>query len=197
MSDIKCPYMKKECGGFFSGDTYTCTKVEHEVPYDTYNKYCTSYSYDDCPNYKYEKSSGGCYLTTITCNILGFEDKNLYLQALRKLRKDYLQKNPKTLEILKLYDFVGPIIAQRIEKDPNKKAIATEMFYGYIAPIVNKLLFEYNGSYEEVIEMYKAMTNELIKKYNLETLALTVPGMSKFDFNADYSKVGHGKKIGN
>ena len=58
------------------------------------------------------------------------------------------------------------------------------------------IIFDYNGSYEEVIEMYKAMTNELIKKYNLETLALTIPGTSRFDFNEDYSNVGHGKKIG-
>ena len=81
MSDIKCPNMNRR--GF---NDYYCTKVEHTVPYETYDRYCTSYSYSDCPNYKYEKPGSGCYLTTVTCDILGLEDKNIYLQTFRKFR---------------------------------------------------------------------------------------------------------------
>jgi hypothetical protein len=190
MAEIKCAYMNRR--GY---NDYYCTKVEHTVPYDTYDRYCTSYSYDNCPNYKYEKPSSGCYITTVTCDILGLEDKNIYLQTFRKFRKDYLQKTPETLGILEEYDFVGPIIAQRIMNDENKQQLASELLKNYIHPIAKNLLFEFNGNYDYAIKSYAQMTKELIKKYNLEELSLTIPGESKYDFNKDYSSYGHGRKL--
>ena len=195
MSDIKCGFMKKTEGGFFSGDTYHCTKIDNDVPYDTYNRYCTSYSYSDCPNYRYEEPSSGCYLTTVTCDILGLPDNNIYLATLRKFRKDYLQKHPETLQILEQYDFIGPLLAKRIINDKNKKQLALYLFKEYISPIVEKIAFKFDGSYELEIKSYIQMTQMLIKKYGLDTLALTIPGESKYDFNADYSEYGHGRKI--
>ena len=189
MSDIKCSYMNRR--GF---NYYYCTKVEHTVPYETYDRYCTSYSYDDCPNYKYEKSSGGCYLTTATCDILGLEDKNLYLQIFRKFRKDYLQKNPKGLPILNEYDTVGPIIAHKLMNDDNKKAVALHMLKDYIHPIATNLITKFDGNYDFAITQYARMTKELIQRYGLETAALTIPGEEKFDFGKDYSEYGHGRK---
>ena len=214
MSDIKCPYMQKECGGFFSSDKYTCTKVEHDVPYETYIKYCTSYSYDDCPNYKYEKSSSSCYLTTVTCQILGLSDDSIYLQTLRKFRKDCLQKQPYKsetltekdkskkmtyLEILTEYDEVGPIIARKIMADKEKEQLARQLFAEYIAPIVECLAFEtganFQESYKKAVKKYVEMTKKLIARYGLETLDLTIPGLIKYDPMQDYSKMGHGKTL--
>ena len=214
MSDIKCPYMQKESGGFFSSDTYTCTKIEHEVPYDTYDRYCTSYSYDDCPNYRYEKSSSSCYLTTVTCQILGLSDDNIYLQTLRKFRKDCLQKQPYKsetsiekdkskkmtyLEILTEYDEVGPIIARKMIADKEKKELAKLLLANYIAPITECLALEtgvnYQESYRKAVKMYVQMTKSLIKRYHLETLDLTVPGLIKYDPMKDYSQMGHGKTL--
>ena len=189
MPDIKCPNMNRR--GF---NDYYCTKVEHTVPYETYDRYCTSYSYSDCPNYKYEKPGSGCYLTTVTCDILGLEDKNIYLQTFRKFRKNYLQKTPGALGILEEYDFVGPIIAERIMNDQNKKQLAVHLMMDYIHPIAQNILMQFDGNYDFAIKSYAQMTRELIKRYNLETLALTIPGESKYDFNKDYSEYGHGKK---
>lgn len=189
MPDIKCPNMNRR--GF---NDYYCTKVEHTVPYETYDRHCTSYSYSDCPNYNYEKPSSGCYITTATCDILGLEDKNVYLQTFRKFRKDYLQKNPKGLPILNEYDTVGPIIAHKLMNDENRKAIALQMLKEYIHPIAKNLLFEFNGNYEYAIKSYAQMTKELIQRYGLETTALTIPGEDKFDFGKDYSEYGHGRK---
>lgn len=190
MAEIKCPNMNRR--GY---DDYYCTKVEHTVPYDTYMRYCTSYSYSDCSNYKYEKPSSGCYITTATCDILGLEDKNLYLQVLRKFRKDYLQKTPSALGILEEYDFVGPVIAERLMNDQNREKIAAELLSNYIHPIVQNIAFNFDGNYDCAIKSYAQMTKELIKKYNLDTLALTIPGQSEFDFNKDYSEYGRGRKL--
>lgn len=189
MSDIKCGYCNRR--GF---DDYYCTKVENNVPYSTYDRYCTSYSYRECPNYKYEKPSSGCYLTTATCDILGLEDKNIYLQIFRKFRKDYLHHRPECLPILEEYDFVGPVIAQRLMNDENKEQIAQDLLKDYIHPIATNLITKFDGNYDFAIKSYAQMTRELIKRYNLETMALTIPGQSRFDFNKDYSDYGHGRK---
>ena len=189
MSDIKCPNMNRR--GF---NDYYCTKVEHTVPYETYDRYCTSYSYSDCPNYKYEKSSSGCYITTVTCDVLGLEDKNIYLQTLRKFRKNYLQKIPKGLEILEAYDFVGPIIAERIMNDENKKQLAMHLLRDYIHPIAQNISMQFDGNYDFAINSYAQMTKELIKRYNLETLALKIPRENEYNFTEDYSEYGHGRK---
>lgn len=189
MADIKCPYMTKRRNGWC--DEYFCTKVEHDVGYDIYRKYCTSYSYDDCSNYKYEKPSSGCYITTITCDILGLEDDNYFLNTLRGFRKNFLQRNPKTLEILEEYDFIGPIVASRIMNDENKKQIAVQLFKNNIVPITYDI---FNGEYMTAIKRYTEMTKGLIKQYNLEALALTIPGESQYDFSKDYSEYGHGRR---
>ena len=190
MSDIKCSYMNRR-----RFNDYYCTKVEHTVPYETYDRYCTSYSYSDCPNYKYEKPNSGCYITTVTCDILGLKDKYIYLQTFRKFRKEYLQKTPSTLGILEEYDFVGPIIAERIMNDEDKQQLAIQLLKDYIHPIASNLITKFDGNYDYAIKSYAHMTKELIKRYNLETLALTIPGESEFDFNEDYSNYGHGRKI--
>lgn len=186
MSDIKCSFGVRR--GY---DDYYCTKVEHTVPYDTYIKYCTSLYYNECSNYKYEKPSSGCYITTVTCDILGLKDDNYYLNILRTFRKNFLQRNSYTLELLEEYDFVGPIIANRIMNDKDKKQIAFQLFKNNIVPISYDI---FNGDYDIAIKKYTDMTKELIKKYNLEALALTIPGQSEYDYTKDYSEYGHGRR---
>ena len=164
-------------------------------------RFCKAYSRDESEAKSYydysvsKQSSGGCYLTTATCDILGLEDKNLYLQTFRRFRKDYLQKNPKGLPILNEYDTVGPIIAHKLKNDKNRKTVALHMLKDYIHPIATNLITKFDGNYDFAIEQYARMTKELIQRYGLETVALTIPGEEKFDFGKDYSEYGHGRKI--
>ncbi len=164
------------------------------------NRFCKAYSRDDSTARSYKEyseskqSSGGCYLTTATCDILGLEDKNLYLQTFRKFRQDYLQKNPKGLPILNEYDTVGPIIAHKLMNDENRKAVALHMLKDYIHPIATNLITKFDGNYDFAITQYANMTKELIQRYGLETIALTIPGEDKFDFTKDYSTYGRGRK---
>lgn len=176
------------------------------------DRFCTAYSRDDSTAKSYKEyskakqsSSGGCYLTTATCEILGLDDKNIYLQLFRRFRKEYLQKNPEGLPILVQYDTVGPIIASRLRKDPNRKAVASSMLRIYIGPIAKMLADDYipstrkekpfgiRSNYECAINQYAQMTQLLIQRYGLETVALTIPGEQKYDFSQDYSTYGHGK----
>lgn len=186
-----CPYYKWE-GGIF-GD-YFCTKKSEVVNSSMYEKYCTksyeSGGYGDCPLYKYEEPSSGCFITTIVCDIIGLEDKNIYLMLLRKFRDNFLQKNMNTIFILEEYDFIGPIISKKIFMDDNKDVLARDLFLNHLVPVFDDIA---NDDYKSAISKYTVMVKGLIAKYNLGTLSLTIP-TSDYDYSKDYSMYGHGRR---
>lgn len=189
-----CPYYKWE-GGFFSGD-YFCTKKNESINSTLYEKYCKksyeSGGYGDCPNYKYEEPSYGCFITTIVCDTLKMDDNNMYLTLLRKFRKEYLQKKQDGIKILEEYDTIGPIISHCISKDEKREEVAKGVFMHSIIPVINDIC---ENKYSEAIKKYSSMTKGLIKRYGLETLTLSVPGVSIYDYNQDRSMMGHGRLI--
>lgn len=187
-----CPYYEWK-GGWLSGD-YFCKKNETNVGETEYQKYCKksyeSDGYGDCPIYKYQEPSSGCFITTIVCDIMGLEDKNIYLILFRNLRDKYLQKNPYTIEILEEYDFIGPIISKAISIDKNKEEVAKNIFFNSLVPVFNDIVAE---NYSGAIRKYTMMVKELIERYDLGALSLKIPGQSSFDYKKDYSLYGHGR----
>lgn len=190
MADIKCAYMTKRSNGW--SDEYYCTKVEHAVSYDQYISKCCSYSYDECSNYKYEKPSSGCFITTVVCDVLGMDDSNFYLTMLRKFRKEYLQTRPEGISILEQYDTVGPVIAYCIMNDKNREEVAMNAFNNSIAPVVNDVC---EGKSASAIRRYADMTNGLIHRYGLDALSISIPGVSIYDYKDDKSMMGHGRLV--
>ena len=190
MADIKCSYMHKRQNGW--SDEYYCTKVEHTVSYDQYINKCCSYSYDECDNYKYDKPSSGCFITTVVCDTLGMDDNNMYLMLLRNFRKDYLQRKTDGIKVLEEYDTIGPVIAHCINNDEKKKEVAQGVFVNSIIPVINDIC---DGKNSSAINKYILMTKNLISKYGLETLTLSIPGVSVYNYNQDKSMMGHGRLI--
>lgn len=155
---------------------------------------CFYYPDDSCRHYRKRGSSSSiCYITTIVCNILGFEDDCPELNSLRSLRNDVLQKEEKYAPILYEYDIIGPQIAGKIHKDYQEtqdKEFATLLFNFYIQPSAR--LYQ-DGKVEESITRYQEMTNSLADTYGIEK-----PTSVPKDY--DMTKGGHGavkqKKLG-
>ena len=59
------------CSYYIWKSEYYCTKKEERVDEDHYRIYCRDYSYSDCPIYKSDSSSGGCYLTSACTAAMG------------------------------------------------------------------------------------------------------------------------------
>lgn len=152
-------------------------------------RFCRAYSRSDSvARSHYEKSensqSSGCYLTTITCEILKLPDNNFYLETLRNFRKDILQKDEKYKEILVEYDIVGPIIANNLKKEKENKMIAKNLLKMGISKTVYHIL---NEETIDAIKCYTDMTKLLIQAYNINI----VPTIEEVQ-NADINKSGHG-----
>ena len=189
----ECTYLK--VNGECNNGKYWCeTRLEwHYANEAECYRFCKAYKRsDEVARSYYEKSensqsSGGCYLTTITCDILGLPDNNIYLQTLRKFRKETLQKDDKYKDILVEYDIVGPIIASKLKYEKENQLIAKNLLRMGIAKTVYHIL---NEEKLEAIKTYTDMTKLLIQAYNIDI----VPSQEQIN-NADITKSGHGVYI--
>lgn len=177
----------------YSGGKYWCErKGEARFAcdakcYDWIEAYGRSnYARENMYQYSLQNSTGSsCYLTTVMCNILGYEDNNYYLQTLRTFRDTVLKQNVKYYPLLVTYDVIGPIIALNLSHDQNKEQIAKTMFTHYISKAVTAI--EENKT-SEATNIYVAMTNVLAEKYNINTKIITINPE-----NIDLSTLGHGR----
>lgn len=190
-----CSYCKDN-GGFFTTN-YICNLNGEYIPNNYVDDYCKyDYRASNCPFYKkYGREQSSCFITTVTCSILGKEDNDLVMQKLRNFRNNVLQKNEEYYEILKLYDVIGPIIANKLIND-SEKELFTPVLYSALSNITKLIDKEY---YELAIEKYRVMTLLLINRYNLKHLFNYIVdnnfGYSDNEF--DPAIAGHGKVLKN
>ncbi len=173
----------------FRQNDFYCTKKNDYVPSDTYYRYCRGYSYDECPVYKYQESSG-CFITTVVHNILGNPDNCQVLNDFRRFRDTILQKNAHYKEGLKEYDGIGPIIACKIAHDKDAKDMA-DMTYQLDLLKVHKYYLQ--GEYDKAYLYYCKMTRDLISYYELDQLYEQQKNANYGFDNFNQSKAGHGK----
>jgi hypothetical protein len=117
-----------------------------------------------------EPSSGGgsgCFLTTVVCAVLGYDDNCMALDNLRKFRGDVLEKTNDGQGLLAEYRRISDRIAPNIVSDEEKINVCRYVYDEYIMP-VNMLVDECKN--ESAIEKYKCMVNYFIDRYKIETV---------------------------
>lgn len=153
-----------------------CMDLNDRARYDNNKAWCSErrqyYNPNDnaCSTYfRYDESrksvSGGCYLTTICCHILGMDDNNKYLKTLRDFRNDFMLSKKNLYILLIEYDVIGPRIANAIMEDPNKEDVANKIFENQIIPIVSDIE---DMQYNTAIKKYENMTRILKDYYHVD-----------------------------
>lgn len=181
-----------EMGGFFSSNTCNVSGRSETIP-SSYEYYCKNDGYK-CPWYEQAYgSSSGCFITTVTCNILGKEDHDPVMDSLRAFRDGVLQNAEQYDSVLKLYDRVGPIISFKLfhDKDRNEKAAKLYSKLSEFAEIANK------GNHNEAAKKYIMMTLRLVAEYSMEKEYRDIRD-DNFGYKAgefDRKLAGHGKKM--
>ena len=184
-----CTYLGESCD--YEGRYWCDRKGENRYASDSkcYN-FCEAYSRSNYSRENmYENSarhtSSGCYLTTIMCKLLGYDDNNYYLKTLRDFRDNVMKHDRRYIPLLITYDLVGPAIAKSLENDPNGKKIATDCFIEYITPAIKAI---HNDDTNTAINIYTAMTQKLGKRYSVD-INIVNPDLEKIDMNY----LGHGR----
>ena len=135
-----CRFYSYESGFFSGGNTCSVTGRKENITESYYRSYCyADYNRTDCPLYKkygpYESS--GCFITTVTCEILGKQDNAPIMNHLRCFRDNVLQNDSKYYDILKEYDVIGPKLADCIRNDKDKEEMALGLYQNVLLPVAD------------------------------------------------------------
>ncbi len=205
----------------YEGQCGSCGRFQDKsknIPYDTRNSeyikgFCNwyrSYYYpteSNCDHYVgRSSSSGGCYITSIVCDVLGYSDNCDVLTTLRNFRNNVLQKDEKYISLLYQYDTLGPLIADSIADNyvdnrkrgyyPAKsimgqylqscdKTFIRGIYDSFILPIVG---FIKNGDNDKAVSQYIRMTSFLQECYGIDY-------DEEIPSNYDFQNGGHGVNV--
>ena len=160
---MSCSYYKFS-SSLFGGD-YWCAKNDCRVDEETYRKYCRDYNYSSCPIFR-KVDSSGCFITTIVCDILKKPDDDKVMKNLRYFRDNVLSQNSNNDDILKVYDNIGPVIADKLIKDNDRTKMADGLYNNALVLISEQIE---KKDYTKAINNYMVMTLMLINYYGLKS----------------------------
>lgn len=152
----------------------TCDSFEKEYYWDDYG-YCNYYGrkvgvndswgcysgsedYDKDDIFNEDNDDSGCYLTTLMCEILGYEDDCFELTFLRSFRKNYMQTTTEGKKLLSQYKEISRPIVKKLRLRSDRKDIALKMKDDYITLAIEAIE---NGKPEDGITIYKNMVSYL------------------------------------
>lgn len=160
---MSCSFYENKGGsGFFGGFEPYCHKKGDYINSDLYDRYCKDYSYDECPIYKGNSSSGGCYLTSACIESKRLPDDCYELTTLRSFRDTWLSSTEEGKAIIKEYYTIAPSIVSAINKKDNNKVIYDRIYDEMVVPCVK---FIEAGKYQETVELYRSMTRKLQEEF--------------------------------
>ena len=184
-------------GRVYYGDEYYCKKDGRT--HKTTSKACSSLIKNkelrDAEAKGWHPSGWKFYIVTAIAKIIKVlygSDVNLD-KHLSKIRTEFLEKFPKYQETLEDYDYFGPMIAEIIEKHPNRDNIAMYLTNNYL---VDALKYVIEDNYEEAAKIYFKMVTMLKMEYNLIAGAPDVETQDRIN-NYEMSLVRKQKKSDN
>ncbi len=171
---------------FWGKETYYCRELRSYIKLDS--NICEKVSIDSRDADKYGSfTPSGCYITTIVCNILGYDDNCEILQILRDFRDNYLKRNPdKYLNLLMEYDQIGPSISDLIYKHEDRERLSLEVLKNFLIPCVISIK---KCDYDNAVTRYQNMV------YYLQGRLGIILTKVELDLNADYDldTIGKGR----
>lgn len=146
----------------FRNNDYYCLKKGDYVNSDVYQRYCKNYSYDECPIYKDNPNSGGCYLTSACVEVRGLPDDCEALTVLRDFRDHWLKQQPGGAEEIAEYYATAPQIVTEINKRADAREIWNALYDALVVPCVQMIQA---GAMEQARKLYREMSLSLKERY--------------------------------
>ena len=126
-----------------------------------------------------------CFITTVVVNILNKGDDSEVLNILRRFRNDILSSTDEGIRLLKMYDIIGPEIANYICFDEQRVALSVELYTNYLVPASRYVV---KRDYENAKDTYISMVNYLKERYSINTNLDDYV----YDKSVTPSQMGHG-----
>ena len=146
----------------FRNNDYYCLKKGDYVNSDVYQRYCKNYSYDECPIYKDNPNSGGCYLTSACVEAKGLPDDCEELTVLRDFRDNWMKQQPGGAEEIAEYYATAPQIVTEINKRADAREIWNALYDALVVPCVQMIQA---GAMEQARKLFREMSLSLKERY--------------------------------
>ena len=130
-------------------DRWQCSKCYNVNMRD--NKYCVC-----------GKSRPGCFITTLTCDILGKPDNCNIMEILRDFRANYLELTENGRLLLEKYQLYSIFLVPKIENDANKLYLAENIYSNYLMIVIELIK---DKQFDIAINKYKDMVYFLLENY--------------------------------
>lgn len=149
--------MAEECRFYYYDNGYSCAlKRDKEgnssIDSDIVHKYCWGYHYEECPRFKSQQSSTGCFLTSACVEAKGLADDCRELTVLRNFRDTYLKNITNGPADICEYYHTAPIIVEKIKQLPNAIEIFEQIYNELVIPCVTLID---DGCNEDAYQEYK------------------------------------------
>lgn len=136
-------------------------QIQKHEQRDTYR---ASKRYSSSSSSTYSGSSGGCFLTTATCRVMGFADDCDVLETYRWYRDNVLTKENDGLDIISQYYKVAPVIVQHIDALPESHSMYRNMWENYLEPGYKMVL---KKDFIKAKELYISLVTMLMEHFHI------------------------------
>ena len=151
-----CEYLETH-GTIFT--EYRCKYSRQRLDSRTATDICMSSRYADCEDYK---NATRCFITTAVCLTMGKPDNCEELRLMRFFRDGWLRDQPDGIALIKDYYQTAPAIVEKINQQPDRKAIYEEIYQNYILPCVESIKTE---RFADSKRIYINMVTNLKKQF--------------------------------
>ena len=124
---------------------------------------CMYYRYD--PHKDYYDLNHRWHVVSAVLQILQASAESLGIQKLYDFRVDVLEKDARYENALRIYDVIGPFLANQLLHDQNAVLICTAVTETWLKPINGQIEA---GYYEGAIRQYARMIDSMVKHYGAQ-----------------------------
>jgi TPR repeat protein len=154
----------KKCGNHRRAQELL-TKLENSIKAKQQRERIRTKSYSRKEKTTSSSSSSACFLTTATCQVMGYEDDCDVLQTFRLYRDRILAQQKGGNDLIANYYNLAPKILEKIDADKQPELVYQHMWNHYIKPAYNLLQ---NKQYNEAQKLYIELVTLLQNKYGLK-----------------------------
>ena len=132
-----------------------------------------------------DKGNDGCFITTIVVKMCGFSENSKALKTLRRFRNRILQNTEDGRNALKMYDVIGPVIAQKLSEEKDSRLLGYKIYSEDLMPALEAIE---NNEYYEAMVLYKGMVERLSYQLDIKI------DVNNYEYDSDVKnkEMGHG-----
>ena len=147
----------------YTGHKDNCYCTYRKQYYNLKDRNCSYYRYD--PNKDYYDLNHRWHVVSAILKVLQSSAEALGINTLSTFRVEVLEKDRRFERALRLYDVIGPFLANQLIHDTNATLFSSMLVERWLKPINRQVEA---GEFDEAIRQYAKMIDAMTKHYDCQ-----------------------------